>query len=185
VFRHGNSAYTLANPFYFAKLARLRFAIVQTERKKQVKIWICAVLACGLALAASATVDVYSAAQLQAMGQKLGAKKQRFDSENLQRYTGHYTMMAYRTATGSSELHQHEADILVIESGDATLVTGGKIVNPHEEKPGEIRGSSIAGGEHRPLAVGDIVHIPANTPHQLLITSGKPFTYFVVKVTGQ
>lgn len=119
------------------------------------------------------------------MGQKLAANKERFKSENLQRYPGHYTMMAYRSATGSSELHQHEADIFVIESGSATLVTGGKIVNPHTEKPGEIRGSSIEGGERRAVASGDIVHIPANTPHQLLIDNGKPFTYFVVKVTGQ
>jgi mannose-6-phosphate isomerase-like protein (cupin superfamily) len=119
------------------------------------------------------------------MGQKLAAKGGAFQSEDLQRYTGHHTMMAYRTATGSSELHQHEADVFFVESGNATLVTGGKIVNPHQEKPGEIRGSSIEGGERRPVAAGAIVHIPANTPHQLLITNGKPFTYFVVKVAGQ
>jgi quercetin dioxygenase-like cupin family protein len=35
------------------------------------------------------------------------------------------------------------------------------------------------------LSTGDIVHIPAGTPHQLLLDKGKPFTYFVVKVTGQ
>jgi mannose-6-phosphate isomerase-like protein (cupin superfamily) len=149
------------------------------------KIWICCFLAAGLALAASTGVDLYSAADLQSMGQKLAAKKERFRSEDLQRYPGHYTMMAYRSATGSSEVHQHEADIFVIESGAATLVTGGKVVNPHTEKPGEIRGSSIEGGDRRAVAAGDIVHIPANTPHQLLIDNGKPFTYFVVKVTGQ
>lgn len=149
------------------------------------KIWVGAALAGGLAMAASSGVDVYSAADLHAMGQKLAATKLSFKSENLQQYPGHYTMMAYRSATGSSELHQHEADIFVVETGDATLVTGGKIVNPHVEKPGEIRGSSIAGGERHSVAAGDIVHIPANTPHQLLITNGKPFTYFVVKVTAQ
>jgi mannose-6-phosphate isomerase-like protein (cupin superfamily) len=136
-------------------------------------------------MAASSGVDVYSTADLHAIGQKLAAKGQRFQSENLQHYPGHYTMMAYRSATGSSELHQHEADIFVVETGDATLVTGGKIVSPHVEKPGEIRGSSIEGGERHTVRAGDIVHIPANTPHQLLITNGKPFTYFVVKVTGQ
>jgi quercetin dioxygenase-like cupin family protein len=30
------------------------------------------------------------------------------------------------------------------------------------------------------LKLGDIVHIPANTPHQLLVK--KNFTYFVIKV---
>ncbi|MGC2661543.1 MAG: hypothetical protein WA324_26615 [Bryobacteraceae bacterium] len=149
------------------------------------KIWISVALAAGAAMAASSGVDVYSSADIQAMGHKLAAKQQTFQSETLQHYPGHYTMMAYRKATGSSELHQHEADIFVVESGDATLVTGGKIVDGHVEKPGEIRGKSIEGGERHTLAVGDIVHIPANTPHQLLITNGKPFTYFVIKVTGQ
>jgi hypothetical protein len=30
--------------------------------------------------------------------------------------------------------------------------------------------------------VGDIVHIPAKTAHQLLVAPGKVFTYFVIKV---
>jgi quercetin dioxygenase-like cupin family protein len=59
------------------------------------------------------------------------------------------------------------------------------MVNPHTTKAGEIRGSSIAGGERHNLGVGDIVHIPAGTPHQLLVENGKPFTYFVIKVSAQ
>ena len=94
-------------------------------------------------------------------------------------------MLAYREETGSSEVHEHEADIFVIEDGEATIVTGGKVVNPKTQKPGEIRGTSITGGERHMLATGDIVHIPAGTPHQLMIEKGKPFMYFVVKVTGQ
>ena len=40
------------------------------------------------------------------------------------------------------------------------------------------------GGEEKTLEEGDIVHIPAHVPHQLLLTS-KEFTYFVLKVQGQ
>ena len=82
-------------------------------------------------------------------------------------------------------MHEHEADIFIIEKGEATLLSGGKMVNPHTQKPGEIRGTSISGGERHMVAAGDIIHIPAGEPHQLLIEAGKPFTYFVVKVTGQ
>lgn len=32
---------------------------------------------------------------------------------------------------------------------------------------------------------GDIVHIAANTPHQLMIPDGRRFTYAVVKVDSQ
>ena len=136
--------------------------------------------------ASSGGVDIYSAKQIQGIGQKLAQqKKDSFASEELTRYGNHYTMVAYREATGSSELHEHEADFFVVESGTAALVTGGKIVEPKTTKPGEIRGSSIQGGEHHQVSAGDIVHIPAGVPHQLLLESGKPFTYFVVKVTGQ
>jgi len=139
----------------------------------------------GLAWAASSQVDIYSVKDLRNMTDKLAQKGKPFASQDIARYANHYTMLAYREATGSSELHEHEADIFVVESGEAAIVTGGKIVNPKTQKPGEIRGTSIDGGERHTLATGDIIHIPAGTPHQLLIQKGKPFAYFVVKVTGQ
>lgn len=147
-------------------------------------------LAAGAAFAAgqtqaNQTVDIYSAKDLAAAKNKLAQKRAPFAAQDLARYGNHYTMLAYRDATGSAELHEHEADFFVVESGEATLVTGGKIIGAKTQKPGEIRGSSITGGERRSIATGDIVHIPAGVPHQLLIEKGRQFTYFVVKVTGQ
>jgi mannose-6-phosphate isomerase-like protein (cupin superfamily) len=136
-------------------------------------------------MGASEGVDVYTPKNVDAMSQKLAQKRTQFASQDLVKYGNHYTMLAYRDATGASEVHEHEADFFVVESGEATLVTGGKVVNPKTTKPGEIRGSSIEGGEKRQVAKGDIVHIPAGTPHQLLIPNGSSFTYFVIKVTGQ
>lgn len=144
-----------------------------------------ALLASAVSVAAQSRVDIYSAKDMHAAGDKLAQKRAPFASENLSRYGNHYTMLAFREATGSSELHEHEADIFFVESGEATILTGGKIVNGHTEKTGEIRGSSIQGGERHVLAAGDIIHIPAGVPHQVLISKGEPFTYFVVKVTGQ
>ena len=133
----------------------------------------------------SQAVDIYSVRDLKAAEQKLSQKKAPFASQDLVRYGNHYTMLAHREETGSSEVHEHEADFFVVQEGEATIVTGGKVVNPQMQKPGEIRGSSITGGERHLLSTGDIIHIPAGIPHQLLVEKGKPFTYFVVKVTGQ
>lgn len=133
----------------------------------------------------SAPVDIYSSKQVADTSSKLLNKKAQFASADLARYGNHYTMLAVRDRTGSSEVHEHEADIFIIEKGEAMLLSGGKMVNPHTQKPGEIRGTSISGGERHTVAAGDIIHIPAGEPHQLLIEAGKPFTYFVVKVTGQ
>lgn len=150
------------------------------------KLLIASLAAFSLASAPSpAAVDIYSAKEIQAMSQVLAAKHTSFASQDLARYGNHYLMLAYREETGSSELHQSEADIFIVESGSATIVTGGKLLNGHTVKTGEIRGSSIEGGERHSLAGGDIIHIPARTPHQLLIDKSKPFTYFVVKVSGQ
>jgi mannose-6-phosphate isomerase-like protein (cupin superfamily) len=139
----------------------------------------------GLTWAASPGIDIFSVKDIKNTANELAAAGKPFASRDLTRYGNHYTMLAYREATGSSELHEHEADVFVVETGEATLVTGGQMVNPKTQKPGEIRGTSIQGGERHTLSAGDIVHIPAGTPHQLLIEKGKPFTYFVVKVTGQ
>lgn len=138
-----------------------------------------------VAMSLKGAVDIYSTRDLKTEEQKLAEKKEPFASQELARYGNHYTMLAHREATGSSEVHEQEADIFVVETGEATIVTGGKVVNPKTQKPGEIRGSSITGGERHRLAAGDIIHIPAGVPHQLLIEKGQPFTYFVVKVTGQ
>lgn len=136
-------------------------------------------------LAHSQVADLYTSNELFEMQKQLANRPGRFSAKDLKRYGNHYTMLAYRTETGSSEIHQHEADIFIVESGEATIILGGKMIGGHVQKPGELRGASIEGGERRPLKTGDIIHIPAGMPHQLLISRGKPLTYFVLKVSGQ
>ena len=149
------------------------------------KFIVFSVMAAGLLTAGQGGVDIHSAKDLETKKEELAKKRTQFASVNLERYGNHYTMLAYREATGSSELHEHEADVFFVTSGSATLITGGKMANAHPEKTGELRGTSIEGGERHVLRAGDVVHIPAGTPHQMLIDKGTPVTYFVVKVTGQ
>jgi mannose-6-phosphate isomerase-like protein (cupin superfamily) len=135
--------------------------------------------------AASKDVDIYSPGEVQSISQKLAARKSAFAAQELEKYGNHYTMVAFREQTGSAEVHEKEADVFIIVDGTATIVTGGKLVNAHTEKPGELRAASIDGGNRHPLEKGSIIHIPAGVPHQLLIKDGDPVTYFVVKVTDR
>ena len=89
---------------------------------------------------------------------------------------------AHREGPGEAELHETQADIFIVQSGEATLKVGGTVVSPKTTAPNEIRGPSISGGEEKKLGAGDVVHIPAKIPHQLLLDAGKQFTYAVVKV---
>lgn len=126
---------------------------------------------------------LWTAGELKGIEKKLESKtdNQRFASQQLERFGNHYTMVAHRQGNGSAELHETEADLFVVESGSARLIVGGKIVDPKTTAPNEVRGPSIEGGVEKTLEPGDIVHIPAKTPHQLLL-NGKEFTYFVMKV---
>ena len=86
-----------------------------------------------------------------------------------------------RTEPGKVEVHQGETDVIHVLEGQATFVTGGKVVGGKETAPGEIRGENVDGGEMRRLAPGDVVIVPAGTPHWFKEVSG-PLLYYVVKV---
>ncbi len=89
-------------------------------------------------------------------------------TETLKKYSTDYTMLAFRNKSGKAELHEKFADFYFVVEGQATLVTGGQIVNGKPTAPGEVRGDSIQDGKETKLKKGDIVHIPANIPHQLI-----------------
>lgn len=85
-----------------------------------------------------------------------------------------------REGPGEAELHARDTDIFYIQQGTATFVTGGKIIDPRNTDPGEMRGKGIEGGEARRLVKGDVIIIPSGTPHWFREVNG-PFTYFTVK----
>jgi mannose-6-phosphate isomerase-like protein (cupin superfamily) len=97
---------------------------------------------------------------------------------------GNYSFInVFRNGTGQSELHETQADVFVVESGEGTLVVGGKMNDEKASGPNEVRGSGITGGTERKLAPGDMVAIPAKVPHQVKVDAGKQISYIVVKVT--
>ena len=115
--------------------------------------------------------------------QSLGS--QQFDSQVLKDFGTHSVQMVYRTGSGEAEIHENLTDVMMVRSGEATLVVGGKAVGARSTAPGEIRGSSIEGGSSRKVAAGDIINIPANTPHQTLLAPGRQVTMLVLKVKAR
>jgi len=98
-------------------------------------------------------------------------------------YGNHNVRMNYRDKNGEVEVHQNWADVVVIQSGEASLAIGGTLVNPKTGDPGEIRAASATGAQAaRTLGPGDIAHIPEGVPHQFLIAPGKTVTYFALKI---
>jgi mannose-6-phosphate isomerase-like protein (cupin superfamily) len=112
----------------------------------------------------------------------LAAKGDGSASETLEKYPHHYTMLAFRQHSGGGELHQNFADIFFILDGRASVLTGGNLADQKSSGPGEIRGKSVEGGTRQEVKAGDVVHIPAGMPHQMLLAEGESVTYYVVKV---
>ncbi len=126
----------------------------------------------------------WKSAELKQIGEKLAPKvdQNKVATQVLANYGNHNMMVAHREASGQAELHETQADIFVVQSGEGTLVVGGTVVDPKTVSPHEVRGTSIKDGETKRLSPGDIIHIPAKTPHQVMVPAGQQITYFVVKV---
>jgi mannose-6-phosphate isomerase-like protein (cupin superfamily) len=97
-------------------------------------------------------------------------------------YKSHAIKLSVRTASGGAEVHAHYDDIFLVTEGRADLITGGSVVNPKTDSDGETKGSRLENGESLIIAKGDVVHIPAGVPHQLILVPGNKYSSIVVKV---
>ena len=93
----------------------------------------------------------------------------------------HGLLLVRREGDGEVEVHNTQVDVITVISGEGTLLVGGTVVGGHESAANEIRGKSLTGGERHPMAPGDVFHIPAKVPHQMLVP--KSLLIEVVKVT--
>ena len=88
---------------------------------------------------------------------------------------------ARRTGPGQVEVHEKETDIFYIVDGEATFVTGGKMIGGKQSRPDQWLGQNIEGGETHHLGKGDVITIPAGTPHWFKEVP-KSINYYMVKV---
>jgi mannose-6-phosphate isomerase-like protein (cupin superfamily) len=81
------------------------------------------------------------------------------------------TVIANRGLQRGPEMHDNTNHVFIIEDGEAEFVTGGKMIGPKVIDPGQARGTGIEGGASHHLTKGDVITIPAKTPHQWKDTS--------------
>jgi mannose-6-phosphate isomerase-like protein (cupin superfamily) len=91
-------------------------------------------------------------------------------------------LLVQRSKTGEVEIHADWNDVLMVESGEATVLFGGRSTGAHETAPGEQRGGAIAGGRRQHLGPGDLLIIPPGVPHQVELAAGRSVAYIAVKV---
>lgn len=88
---------------------------------------------------------------------------------------------SHRDKGGQVEVHEKETDVFHVIDGEATFVTGGTMVGGKVTKPGQMLGSDIKGGQTHHLTKGDVIVIPAGTPHWFKAVP-QSVSYYVVKV---
>jgi mannose-6-phosphate isomerase-like protein (cupin superfamily) len=125
----------------------------------------------------------WSAAELKSLAKPLSNKTNATtSSENLGNFGVDHALMIHRQGSGVAELHEKEADVIVVVSGAGTLVVGGTMPGSKTTAPGEERAPNVEGGVRQKMAPGDILHIAPKTPHQVLLDPGTQISYFTLKV---
>jgi mannose-6-phosphate isomerase-like protein (cupin superfamily) len=92
--------------------------------------------------------------------------------ETIKEYPGHCAMLWFRRRNSDAEVDESAAHILFVLDGRATLVTGGTRIDT----------TSIGGGVSHPLRPGDVVHIPATQPYQLLLEGENTVACLVFRI---
>jgi mannose-6-phosphate isomerase-like protein (cupin superfamily) len=93
---------------------------------------------------------------------------------------GATVLAAKRDKPGMVELHEHQNDEFLVQSGHAIVRVGGKVTGNRQTAPGEWRGGTIEGGHAYQMAPGDVLWIPAGAPHQVT-PKGGAFRYLAIK----
>jgi mannose-6-phosphate isomerase-like protein (cupin superfamily) len=91
-------------------------------------------------------------------------------------------MLANRRGAGEVEVHEKTNHIFIITEGEATFVTGGTMVNPRQTGPGQTRAASVEGGTTYHLSKGDVITVPAKTPHWFKEVTTQTIAYYAINL---
>jgi mannose-6-phosphate isomerase-like protein (cupin superfamily) len=94
-------------------------------------------------------------------------------------------VLANRRGAGQVEYHEHTNHIFIMVEGEATFITGGTMVGAKRTSPDQMVATSIEGGETHHLTKGDVITIPAKTPHWWKEVSGQTVAYYAINIESQ
>jgi len=93
---------------------------------------------------------------------------------------GTYSLNIRIVKEGDAPLvHAKSCDLWIVQSGSATAITGGQLVNGKKRPNSDEEGDSIAGGIEKPLKQGDVLYVPPSVPHGFKDVKG--FRAFLVR----
>jgi len=94
-------------------------------------------------------------------------------------------VLAQRREAGLAEYHDHTNHVFVFVEGEATLVVGGTMVDSKRTAPDQMRAPSVQGGTTYHMSKGDVITIPAKTPHWFKDVPTKTVAYYAVNIQSE
>src|SRR5581483_2048391 len=94
-------------------------------------------------------------------------------------------VLAQRRQAGEVEYHDRTNHVFIMVEGEATLVVGGTMLNARRTAPDQMRAPSAEGGTTYHLSKGDVITIPAKTPHWFKEVPSKTVAYYAVNIDSQ
>ncbi len=94
-------------------------------------------------------------------------------------------VLANRREAGGVEYHEHTNHIFIIVDGEAMFIAGGTMVGAKRTSPEQMTATSIEGGETFHLSKGDVITIPAKTPHWWKEISTKTVGYYAINIESK
>ena len=89
-------------------------------------------------------------------------------------------VLAQRRTAGEVEYHEKTHHVFIIVEGEATFIVGGTMVDAKETAPNQRRAPNSQGGTTYHLTKGDVITIPAKTPHWFKEVPTKTIAYYAV-----
>lgn len=126
------------------------------------------------------SIELYSSAQLARIAAELA--KGSTTGRTIGGHSTYHYVQVRRVASGEPEVHDRWIDVTIVQSGRATLLTGGRVDGGHLALGGEHRGGTIVAGTPHPIATGDLFVVPAGIPHQFQVARGDSVRYLTIKV---
>ena len=94
-------------------------------------------------------------------------------------------VLAQRRQAGPVEYHDKTNHVFIVADGEATLVVGGTMVDAKRTAADQMRAPSADGGTTYHLTKGDVITIPAKTPHWFKEVPTKTVAYYAVNIANE
>jgi mannose-6-phosphate isomerase-like protein (cupin superfamily) len=122
-----------------------------------------------------ADLQALDAALISQMGQAQTAFAQVLSGDT------HGMLLIHREVTADPELHEKLNDFFVVLEGEGAVKVGGTVSGARTVKPNEQLAQRLDGGTLYEVRQGDVLFVPANVWHQVMVGEGKKLSAILIK----